>query len=463
MRKLFSTLKIAAFCALAAGFMSSAQAASWDGLFAGRPAFITDTSQPVRVAIVNNMTGVLPNSEFHLRTLARRYNAVLLNIFLDWTDPASSAQRILDTLKAGSQALPDHPEIQHLNVVLIGFSAGAAGAAITASSPLLSNPDPTKAPQRVLAVAAFDELDQSPYLPPPWTPFLFLADTQNDVYGGLTRPVEDMAPVTNHDVFARQLAAQGRPITVMLQPGEWHGGSRYGWNHEISSRFFIFWTQEILKVALPATPPTTAPFLAPDWRTYAGAYRGTYDVALNTNTQPWGNDERMTNVIIAPKASFNDPRPYIWLPDQIAANFWKTYAETGALPREAPAYSLSMLYAFVRQGADAASETAVDSPTTTAAPPTLPTPSYTSSCGFSSTGDANLIVNFDRAIASAEAVVSGGLLAGVPRTWANVLIVPLKRTVYSQQLTVQLTNITPVDGTAPLDLNVAAKYASPCP
>ncbi|ACK51335.1 hypothetical protein Msil_2405 [Methylocella silvestris BL2] len=444
------------------GLSAHAHAAPWSGRLNGNSAYIYDVSQPVRVAIINNMSTPLPDDDREMVTLARHTNAMLIDVNLDWRTPDESAQRVLDALKAGSKTFPDHPEIQNLNVVLMGFSAGAAGAAVAASSPLLSNPDPTQAPQRVLAVATFDELDFDPYLPPPWVPHLFLSDP-GDFYGGLLSNVEDLTPPMSHDAFARSLAAQGRPITVVSQPGDWHGGSNYGWQHRISARFMRIWMDDILNRALPATPPMTAPVLAPDWRTNAGAWRAAYDVVRNTNTSPWGADEHMVNVVIAPKSTYQDPRPYIWLPSQKTANIWNGYATTGTLPAEGATAPFQSLIPFIRPNADATSRSGIDSPVTTANGTTPAVPGYTSNCGFSASGDANLIINFDRAVVSADAVATGGFLAGAPRAWSNVLIVPLKRSVFSPSIAIQLTNIKPADGGAPLDIAVTAKYAAPCP
>ncbi len=460
--RIFKRFFLGAGFAAAAGLCGPAHAASWSGMLNGRPAFINDTSQPIRVAIVNNMWSFLSDADREMRTLAKHYNALLIDTYLDYNAPDASAQRVLDTLKAGSKAFPDHPEIQNLNVVLIGFSAGSAGAAIAASSPLLSNPDPTQAPQRVLAVATFEELDIAPYLPPPSVPHLFLSDP-GDFYGGLLTNVEDLQPPMSHDAFARSLAAQGRPITVVSQPGDWHGGSIYGWNHWLTARFMRFWMEDVLSLSLPATPPTAAPALAPDWRTYAGAWRGTYDVVTRTNTQPWGNNEHMVNVAIAPQASYQDSRAFVWLPTQNIADKWQAYAVTGSLPPEKSFQPLTVLTSFMRPGPDATSNTYVDSGVTAVIGSGPAVPNYTSSCGFSPSGDGNLILNFDRAITSADAVATGGYVSGAVRAWSHVLIIPLKRSVYSPSLNIQVANITPADGSAPLTLDIAAKYSSPCP
>ncbi|PNG26133.1 hypothetical protein [Methylocella silvestris] len=460
--KVFNRLLASTIFAGILGLSAQAHAASWSGRLNGRPAYIYDVSQPVRVAIINNMSSTLPDDDREMVTLARHTNAMLIDVNLDWPYPDESAQRVLDVLTAGSKTFPDHPEIKNLNVVLIGFSAGAAGAAITASSPLLSNSDPTKAPQRVLAVATFDELDFGAYLPPAWVPHLFLSDP-GDYFGGLLTNVEDMTPPMTHDAFARALAAQGRPITVVSQPGDWHGGSNYGWQHKITSRFTRMWMDDILNRALPAAAPTTAPALAPDWRTNTSAWRAAYDVVKNTNTKPWGNDEHMVNVVIAPKSSYKDPRSYIWLPSQKIANLWNGYATTGTLPAESAAATFQSLIPLIRPNADATSRDGADSAVTTVTGGAPATPSYTSSCGFSASGDANLIINFDRAVLSADAVATGGFVSGAPRAWSNVLIVPLKRSVYSPSIAIQLTNIKPADGSAPLNIAVTAKYAAPCP
>ncbi|WP_395666347.1 hypothetical protein [Methylocella sp.] len=434
---------------------------SWSGRLNGYSAYIYDVTQPIRAAVVNNMSSVVPSGDRELKTMARRYNMMIIDVTLDYWNADRSAQRVLDTLAAGANAFPDRPEIRYLNVVLMGFSAGSAGAAITASSPLLSNPDPTKAPQRVIAVATYHELDPPPYLPPAWTPHLFISDP-GDVYGGLLTNVEGYVPATGHDAFARQLAAAGRPITVFSQYGEWHGGSYYGWWHYASARFLRFWTEAILAASLPAAPSTTGPVMAPDWRTYSGAWRASYDVAQNTGVQPWGSKERMVNVVTAPKDSLTGPRPYIWLPTQAVANYWQTAVNTGSLPAEYPS-AATALTSFVRPGSDAAGRDYVDSPVWTTTDGSLPVPSTGASCAFSPSGDGNLIINYDRGVVSASAVATGAVVSKAPWVWGSTLVVPLKRTVSSPTLNVALTNIVMADGNTAPNLNVAAKYLVQCP
>ncbi len=435
-------------CASAAGPGRCAEGAlPWRGKIDGYSAYVPDRSRPLRAAFINAAPAFLPDDDPDWRAAAAEFNSLQLDIPLDYFHPDASARKILDALKAASRTLPGHPEIEHLGVVLFGFSASSAAVSITASSKLLSNPDPALAPQRVLAVICLDELDQRPYIPPPSVPQLFLSDP-GDGYGGLLTDVEHSEPKISHDALARGLAKAGAPLTVVSQPGHWHGGSVYGYNHISSASFLRVWLTEVLEQRLPPEPSTSAPALAPDWRGHAG-WLGTYDVATKTATEPWGDSERMVNVAIAPRAEYRDSRPFIWLPSQHAAEVWRDYATTGSMPPLTPDRPMAPLYAFLRPGPDPAAK--LEDLRVAIAPGEA----AAADCGFAS-GEASLIVAFDRAVKSGEATAEGATIEGEPRFWSNVMIVRLKSATPSGPLRITLTHLAPADGGPLTDAAVTA-------
>ncbi len=364
---------------------------------------------------------------------------------LDWAQPDQSAQKILDTLKAGSRMFRDHPEIENLGVVLFGFSAGAAGAARTASSRLLSDTDASAPPQRVLAVIDLNELDQAPYMAPPSTPQLFLSDS-GDIFGGLSTDVEDSDPKITHEALAHRLAASGVPLTVISQPGHFHGGSVHGYHNKVDYRFLRVWLAEVLKLRLPRNPPKDAPAVAPDWRGHAG-WLGTYDVATGASTQPWGDGERMINVAIALRADYRDPRPFIWLPSEYAAKVWRTYAGTGSMPPLVSDKPIAAIDAFMRPGDEA--KGANDALLSVSSGARDGSPTAPVRCGFP--GRSALFVTFDRGISSGEAEIAdgGAAIDGSPEIWANVMIIRLESSARAGSLKVSLSKIAPADGGPP--------------
>lgn len=439
-----------------AAALGASEPRPWRGKINGYDAYLPDLAKPARAAFINISPVWLPDDEPNWRAAAAEFNSIQLDLPLTYSDPEGNAKKILDTLRAAARRLPNHPEIENLNVVLFGFSVGAAAAGGTASSPLLSNADSRLPPQRVLAVIGLDELDQPPYQAPAWVPQLFLSDP-DDGFGGLLTDVEDANPKITHDAFARNLAAKaGAPLTLISQPGHWHGGSVHGYQHRIDFRFLRVWLEEVLKLRLPATPPLAGPALAPDWRNHAG-WLGTYDVAVRTSTQPWGDGERMVNVAISPRDGYHDPRPFIWLPSERAAKVWRAYAATGNMPPLTPDQPMTPLGAFIRPGSDPTAKVndamaAVSSdPGAAAALPSV-------NCGFGGVGaDASVLVAFDRAIKAGEAASEGvAAVDAPPEFWSNVMIIRLKSLASAGRLKLTLSKLTPADGGQPVDAVVTA-------
>lgn len=454
----------------------SEAARPWSGKINGYDAYVPDLNKPIRAATINNGVPWLPDSDPDWRVAAIAFNCIQLAIPLDHQLPDASAERIIATLTAASEALSNHPEIQYAPVVLFGFSAGSAAAAITASSPLLSNPDPTKPPQRVVALIALDEINQAPFLPPPWTPHLFLSDP-GDRFSGLLVDLYRSDPAITHDAFARHRATnEGAPLTLISQPGHWHGGSTHGLHNKVDYKFARVWLEEVLRRRLPPEPPTDAPVMLPDWRNDPG-WLGTYDVAIHTNTQPWGDAERMINVVISPRAAYADPRPFIWLPSEYCAKVWQTYASTGSMPPLTPALPASPVNAFARVHRAKAFDVIAgfigerrlkkffsvfgerlapvrDRPmrvVSGAAPGGGAAPKQ---CRFGA--DLTLIVTFDRAIVSGDATISGGsaTLRGAPVFWSNTMTINLKDVADADALQVTLLNVQPQDGGPAVDATV---------
>lgn len=429
---------------------SSFAARPWSGKIDGVVVTIPDLDRPVRAAFANGAPVWLPDDNVHWRAVATDFNAMQFSVNLDWRDPAASASRVLAVLDGASKAgaLPvDHPEIRHAPLVLFGFSASSAAAARCATDPRLSNPDPSKPPQRVAAVIALDEIDIPPYIPPLSVPHLFMSDPaagwpKHDIYGSLLTNVEDSKPPVTHDAYARARATdQGAPLTVISMPGHTHGGNDYGMNNEIDYRFLRVWLEEVLKQRLPPRPPTDAQgryteVVMPDW-TKRAAWRGTYDVVTGTNTSPWENGERMDNVLISPAADYKDPRPFVWLPSRRCAEIWKTYAATGAMPPRDPSKPISIVNAFTRFNWND-----VPASSTAAAPLTEPRDA----------SKLKLWVTFDRAVAGAKVTIDkgGATLDGAPVFWSNIVIVGLDGVTDGKTTSVRLSDVKPRDGGAPL-------------
>lgn len=434
----------------------ASEAKPWRGKINGYDAYLPDLAKPARAAFINISPVWLPDDEPNWRSVAAEFNSIQLDLPLTYFDPEGNAKKILDALQAAARKIPNHPEIENLNVVLFGFSAAAAAAGRTASSPLLSNPDSRQPPQRVLAVIGVDEIDQAPYQPPASVPQLFLSDP-GDGYGGLLTDVEDSNPKITHDAFARDLATKaGAPLTLISQPGHWHGGSVYGYRHRIDFRFLRVWLEEVLKLRLPATPPLAGPALAPDWRNHAG-WLGTYDVAVKTSTQPWGDSERMVSVATSPRENYHDPRPFIWLPSERAADVWRTYAVTGDMPSLTPDRPMTPLGAFIRPGPDPTAKVN-DEMAAVSSDPTGGQPSPPAHCRLGGAGgDAAVLVAFDRAIKSGEAASEGvAAVNGPPEFWSNVMIIKLKSLAAAGQLKLSLGKLVPADGGQPVEATVTA-------
>lgn len=449
--------RAALLCLLLAAGSPGALAAAphpWRGRMGAAEAFIPDLDRPVRAALVSLNPEVLPADGPDWRAVATRFNALQLSMRLPYSRQDENARKILDALAAGSRMFASHPEIANLGVVLFGFSAGSAAAGRTASSPLLSNPDPKQPPQRVLAVIGLDEIDGPPYTPPLSTPHLFLSDP-GDVFGGLSTFVENLSPPVTHDAFARGRAAEGAPITVVSQPGHWHGGASYSFRNRVDFAFLRVWLEEVLAARLPAQAPVATPALAPDWRFHSG-WLGAYDVAAKTGAPPWGDDERMVDVAIFPRAGRADQRPFVWLPSERAAEAWRRYAIDGVMPPREPDRPLAVADAFVRPGADSGKGRA-DVHLTRVGDPPRPREPSPGRCGVQPGEAATVFVVFDRAIAAGAATIEGPATAdGATRVWGDVLIAPAKGVPGEGPLTVALRGVAPKDGGPPADIDLSA-------
>ncbi|WP_156964552.1 hypothetical protein [Methylocapsa aurea] len=463
----------------------SETARPWSGRINGYDAYVPDLNQPIRAAAINNGVPWLPDSDPDWRAVAMQFNCIQLDIPLDYSAPDISADRIIATLNIAAKDIAGHAEIQYVPVILFGFSAGSAAAAITASSPKLSNPDPEKPPQRVLAVVALHEISRPPYLPPLSTPHLVLSDP-GDKYSGLLTNVEDLTPAISHDAFARNRAAEGAPLTLISQPGHWHGGSIFGLHNKVDYKFARVWLEEVLKLRLPAEAPTNAPAMMSNWRHHPG-WLGAYDVVINANTQPWGNQERMSNVAISPRASYGDRRPYIWLPSEYCAKVWRTYASTGSMPSLTPeqptvavnAFARTYRAAFFTLLARSFGERRLqklspifgerlkptrDQPMRVVAGAKPALGSTPDRCRFGPfgpfgpSGERSLIVTFDRAIVAGQAAIGAGsaALRGAPIFWSNTMTINLANVAKAQTLQVVLSNITPADGGPPIEATVTS-------
>ncbi|MDD5675581.1 MAG: hypothetical protein PHC61_15530 [Chitinivibrionales bacterium] len=298
---------------------------------------IPDDGKPVRAAMIFNAYVTYENLP-NWRKVAAEFNCVMIDFgylvpqptlsggdsrpmrLLDYRQGDKGGQRILALLTQLSKKIPSHPEIQYTGICLYGFSVTSADNGYQAQKPILAN--------RVVANVALHEIDNGQYLPLVSVPHLFLSSQGTDPYSPLLTNVEG-ANFT-HDTLARCRRATGlnAPLTVVAHVGQFHGG-------DPDANIIGLWLQDVLSLRLPAAAPTTAPIVMPNWQNNSGWF-GSYDVVLNTNTQPWGNEQRMTNVVIAAKAAYTDPRPYIWLPNQHFAEIWKNYATTGIMPAFTP-------------------------------------------------------------------------------------------------------------------------------
>ncbi|WOJ91300.1 hypothetical protein RZS28_08615 [Methylocapsa polymorpha] len=436
----------------------SQSAHPWSGKINGYDAYIPDLNKSIRAALINNAAAWLSDSDPDWRAVAEQYNCIQLDIPLDYRQQDAGADKILGALGVASKAISGHPEIQHAYVVLFGFSAGSAAAARTASSARLSNPDSTQPPQRVLAVIALDELDPAPYLPPLSTPHLFLSDP-GDRFSGLLTFVEDAKPAITHDSFARARATnEGAPLTVVAQPGHWHGGSTHGYRNKVDYKFVRVWLDEVLKQRLPDLPPQDDLAMLPDWRNHSG-WLGAYDLEINTSAQPWGNSERMVNVAIGPRDSFHDHRPHIWLPSRYAAEVWRSYASSGSMPSLTPERPMEPVGAFARlPGGNPTG--ANDLLLNLASGPPRDPPAAQSQCRLGR--DLEVIVTFDRAVVSGQAAVTAGTaeIALHPVFWSNIMIVSLSGVADAGALQVHLTNVAPADGGPPTEATVSFPCSS---
>lgn len=440
----------ALFCA-AFPLRASAEAGRpWKGRINGYEAYIPDLDKPVRAALVNNGSKWLPDDDPDWRAAAVRFNCLEIDVPVDYRQPDVGAQRILAALSAASALIPDHPEIEFAPMVLFGFSAGSAGVARAAASPYLSNPDPSRPPQRVLAVVALDELDAPPYLPPLSTPHLFLSDP-GDFHSGLTTNVEDFTPATTHDAFARRRATEeGAPFTLISQPGHYHGGSRFGMHNRIDYKFASLWVEELLNLRLPSAPSKDHAAVLVDWRHRPG-WVGTYDVVVNSGTEPWGNLDRMTDVEVFPSGSYKGPRPYIWLPSQYCAEVWRAYASTGSMPPLQPLQPLAIVEAFVRIPGGKPTG-ANDAPLQIFAGAEPGPGADAKRCLFDP--DAEAIVSFDRAVTSGEAQIEGAAMlftAEPPIFWSNRMRIKLGAAAGAGLRRIRLVHVAAQDGGPPLD------------
>ncbi|WP_395666146.1 hypothetical protein [Methylocella sp.] len=407
-------------------------AKAWRGRLGAASAYLPDADSPARFAFVNASPDALPPDDPRLRALARKYNALVLALKLDWREQDANARLILDALADGARRLPARPELAHLGVALFGFSASAAAAGRTAASPLLSNPDPERPPQRVLAVVGLDEIDRPPFSPPLSTPHLFLSDP-GDFYGGLETNVQDYEPKITHDAYAKSRAAQGAPITVASQLGHFHGGAYHTFHNVADFSFMALWLDEVLSARLPPDAPTRGPALAPDWRG-RGGWLAAYDV---DGPQPprapfGGDDERVTRIVAAPRDSFKDERPFVWLPGERSARALAYNSEHGVTPPE-PARPLAVTEAFFRPGPDLKS----GKRDVRLGPPGAPS----IACG-----DGALFVLFDRPVASAR-VEAGGVASAreAPQIWSHVAIARLAPRGPGLA-TIALRDVAPLDG-----------------
>jgi hypothetical protein len=406
-------------------------------------------NKPVRAATINGAAKWLAFDDPGWRAVGERYNCLEFDIEINHRTPDANVDKIFAALKAASEAFPEHPEIQHAPLVLFGFSASSAAAAITASSPRLSNPNPAQPPQRVLAVIALDEIDVAPYLPPASVPHLFLSNP-GDRFSALLTYVEAAKPAVTHDAHARARATdEGAPLTLVTQPGHWHGGSDHGFHNRVDYKFASVWLDEVLKLRLPEEPPRDDLAVLPDGRTQGGWF-GAYDVVINTAAKPWGNLERMANVAIGPRDAFHDHRPHIWLPSQYAAEVWRTYASTGSMPSLTPELPLAPVGAYARPPAGKPRTGVNDLALNVAAGPPHDLLPAGALCGLGLDLGPNLdlIVTFDRAIASGRAEIAAGpaQISLPPTFWANTMTIGLRGAQGAGPFQLHLSDVAPADG-----------------
>lgn len=290
---------------------ASVRAEAWTGKINGCDVYIPDINKPIRAAMVNS----LAFDDDDWRAVAKEYNCMMIQIVLNHWECPENARKIIATLKEASRQFPAHPEIQYTCVSLFGWSQTSAGACRVASQPELAD--------RVVAVVAIHEIDTQPWLPPLSVPHLFISG-QDDFYSVLKGKVED-ATYTHDDAARNGATDEGAPLTMAADVN--HGHVDVFGNYP----FTRVWLEEVFKQRLPITPPMDAPVKLPGWRHHDG-WLGTYDVAENTNTPPWGNEQRLINVRISPRASYQDSRKFTWLPSKRCAEVWQVYAEKGMMP-----------------------------------------------------------------------------------------------------------------------------------
>ncbi|MDD5674830.1 MAG: hypothetical protein PHC61_11740 [Chitinivibrionales bacterium] len=314
------------------------------------PAYIPDVNKPVRAVMIfdyNVTFSDMPN----WRAVAAEYNCMMIDFggvmpggSTKLITPETGVARILLVLSKASVILPAHPEIQYACICFYGFSATAATVSRLSAEPNFAT--------RTLAVVSLHEIDDIPWMPPVGVPHLFLSSQGSDAFSSLTTNVEGVfTPNYTHDTLARsrQATALKAPMTVVAHVGQYHGGDK-------DANIISLWLQDVFSLRLPLVPPTTTMAVMPSWQNNAG-WLGTYDVVLNTNTAPWGNEQRMINVVTAPRASYTDPRPYIWLPNQHFADIWKAYATTGIMPAFTPLTAVKSKIASARPLMGGARET----------------------------------------------------------------------------------------------------------
>ncbi|GEM_PF-4394838 len=282
--------------------------------------FLPDLNRPVRAVFIYSMVGI---DQPRLTALAAGYNAMIIGfgpykfegrahstpddgdhpiLTLDYRWVTESARRVRAVLEQASNRFA-HPEIQKCGVVFYGFSEGTENVDLVAAQPEFIH--------RLLAVIHLHAIGEDRYNPVRQmvaAPHLFLSSFGSDSASPLLDGMEEMPSVT-HDAYARSLATnQGAPLTVVDHVGQKHGG-------DPDAPFISIWLKSVLERRGPDF----------DWL-------GTYDVVKNTHTPPWGDEQRLVNVVIAPRAEYHDSRPSIWLPDKETAEVWKSYSTLGVMP-----------------------------------------------------------------------------------------------------------------------------------
>lgn len=268
------------------------------------PAWIPDLGKPVRAALIMGWAYDDPD----WRAVAVEFNCLMISTTLNASEPAANAQRILAILERASLQFPDHPEIRYGGVVMTGWSQQAAGAALTACQPTLAD--------RVVAVVGIHEIDARPHQAPRSVPRLYLSawpDGYSRLLGGC-----------NALVLAQ--AKDGAPITMVNDVGHDH--------IDVSDNYAFtrIWLEEVLKRRLPASAPIDHVVRLPDWSDDQDGWLGAYDVTEKTAAAPWGDGQRLENVVIGSRRTFTDVRQPIWLPSQHCAQVWQVFSKSGFMP-----------------------------------------------------------------------------------------------------------------------------------